>query len=304
MRRAARAGSARLEPPKDAPVPQASQDLQPHLPIERADELSTHRYYDRIAQRYHRSVADWSGAVGRQGQILDRFIREQMGDAGWAVLDCSCGIGTQAIGLAERGHRVHGTDVSEAALERAREEAATRGADVSFSKADLRCLDDAVGGIFDVVLSCDNSLPHLLTAPDLQRAVEGMRERLRPGGLFLASIRDYDRHLLARPGGTAPVVVRDPTVSRLTFQTWTWGHSDTYTSRLFLLEESEQGWHTESFDGAVYRAIRRDELTDVLLSAGFADVRWRMPDQSGYHQPLVSAHAPLAGKNLVVVRRP
>lgn len=56
---------------------------------------------------------------------------------------------------------------------------------MTFGVADFRALDTQVSGTFDIVLSCDNSLPHLLTEDDLRRAIHSMDAKLRRGGLLL-----------------------------------------------------------------------------------------------------------------------
>ena len=38
-----------------------------------------------------------------------------------------------------------------------------------------------------------------------------------------------------------------------------------------------------------YRAVRRRELTGLLELHGFDDVRWKMPDETGFYQPVVIA---------------
>lgn len=43
------------------------------------------------------------------------------------ILDCACGIGTQTLGLAGAGYRVHGTDLSPEAVRRARTASAAAG---------------------------------------------------------------------------------------------------------------------------------------------------------------------------------
>src|SRR3954454_2871983 len=102
-------------------------------------------FYDGLAAEYHLLFADWDASVGRQGEILDRLIVGELGQGPHRVLDCSCGIGTQAIGLALRGHGVHGTDISPAAVERAQREATRLGVTLATGVADLRALD-AVDG--------------------------------------------------------------------------------------------------------------------------------------------------------------
>ena len=125
-------------------------------------------FYDGFTEDYHLVYEDWNAAVERQGAALDRLIRAIHKNP-VDVLDCSCGIGTQAIGLARLGYRVQGTDISERSLERARVEAARLGVDISFAACDFRDLNP-VEGAFDVVISCDNAIPHLLTDDDLARA--------------------------------------------------------------------------------------------------------------------------------------
>src|SRR6185369_9466891 len=110
-------------------------------------------FYNRLAGDYHLLFADWDRAVRRQGDILDRLIAARLGPPPQRVLDCSCGIGTQAIGLAERGYVVHATDLSAAAVERAARESDRLGVPLTTGVADLRDLAQ-VEGTFDVVLSC------------------------------------------------------------------------------------------------------------------------------------------------------
>jgi hypothetical protein len=99
-----------------------------------------------------------------------------------------------------------------AAVERARAEAHHREIDAQFLSADVRSVADVVDRRFDAVLSCDNSLPHLLTDADLARALASVRRCLRDGGLFLAgtvaSGQDAARHArhMRRARRTGPVL--------------------------------------------------------------------------------------------------
>ena len=68
-----------------------------------------------------------------EGEWLNRFLANQLGGREpWSVLDCSCGIGTQAIGLALHGHRVHATDLSPVSVDCARRESAEFGVAMTF----------------------------------------------------------------------------------------------------------------------------------------------------------------------------
>jgi SAM-dependent methyltransferase len=250
---------------------------------------SPRAFYDELAPQYHLIFADWKRSVARQAEILDRVIRERRGGPPLSVLDCSCGIGTQAIGLARQGYRVHGTDLSPRAVERAAREAAFAGAAATFAVADFRSLDVQVPGTYDVVLSCDNALPHLLTEADLHRAARAMAAKLVRGGLILVSIRDYDQLLGERPRATLPDVHDGPDGRRVVFQVWDWQDgSPDYRVDYFILRDRAGVWAT--FHHAMaYRALRRDELSAILARAGFADIRWHFPETTGYYQPIVTA---------------
>jgi glycine/sarcosine N-methyltransferase len=251
-------------------------------------QTSVRDFYDRLSAEYHLVYGDrWDDAVASQGVALDRLIRE-VHSGGADVLDCSCGIGTQAIGLALRGHRVHGTDISERSLDRARAEATRLGADVSFAVADFRDLA-TVSGEFDVVLSCDNALPHLLDEAQIAAALRAMRSKLRRGGLLIISIRDYDKE---RPPAPPPYVVAGPP-RRIVVRMHDWDAPDSplYTVRFFFITETDDGWEV-AHHGARYRALSRAELAAAAAAAGLVDIVWREADEVGYHQPIVTARAP------------
>ena len=253
---------------------------------------SVRTFYDRLADDYHLLFADWPASMVRQAAALDRLIASELGSGPHNVRDCACGIGTQAIGLALLGHRVRATDLSPAAVERAEREAAALGARLSFGVADLQRPATEDAGRFDVVLAWDNALPHLPSNVDLRRAVTGMTDALRPGGLFLVSIRDYDRLAEERPGAEGPRVLDGAEGRRIAFQVWDWTDDGrTYRLHQFLVRQDGGAWRTDHFE-AEYRALGRDELEAALRSAGLVEVRWHQPEDAGFHQPAVTARRP------------
>jgi SAM-dependent methyltransferase len=96
----------------------------------------------------------------RRAAALDELVRPRLGQGPGPhrILDCSCGIGTRANGLALRGHRVVGSDLSPRAAERGTAEAAERGTALPTTAADMRLLPFAPSA-FDVVVCAGNSLP-------------------------------------------------------------------------------------------------------------------------------------------------
>ncbi|MEU0634334.1 class I SAM-dependent methyltransferase [Streptomyces sp. NPDC005989] len=252
-------------------------------------KTSVARFYDELADDYHLIYPDWDVSVRRQGDALDALIGQDRA----AVLDCSCGIGTQAIGLALRGHRVTGTDLSPRAVARAAREAARRSLNLYTAAADMRRLpfpDDQ----FDTVVCADNSLPHLLTEQDVHAALAEMRRVLRPAGRLLISTRPYDNLVRERPASTPPQVHRtadytDSGERTVTFQLWHW-HDDGehYDLEHFQLLPAGGEWRVQ-VRRTTYWALGQDQLAGLAAEAGFVDLGWRMPQETGFFQPLLVA---------------
>ena len=185
---------------------------------------TTQRFYDDLADDYHLIFRDWEKTVERQGRVLDTVIRSRRPMAR-TLLDCACGIGTQAFGLAARDWRVTGSDFSAGAIGRARLLAVERGLGVPFLVADMRNLRAVIDDRFDVVLVADNALPHLLSEQDLIAALTEIHGLVVDGGLFVASIRDYDRLRQERPTVMAPQFSDD---GSFTHQVWHWFNETHY----------------------------------------------------------------------------
>lgn len=250
-------------------------------------------FYDGLAADYHLIFEDWDAAIDRQGKLLDRLLRERGMPTPARVLDCACGIGTQALGLARCGHVVLGSDASVAAVARARVEAAKRGLDVAFTVADMRTLAGLERAAFDAVVCADNALPHLLSDAELHAATGAIAACLKPGGLFLGSIRDYDSALLERRTAVPPRFLDQGGPHRIVHQVWEWLDEERYRLHLYRTLESASGWVSRHYD-ALYRALSRAALASAIAATGLAEIVWLMPNESGYYQPIVLARKPLA----------
>ena len=249
------------------------------------------RCYDHLAGHFHLIFEDWEASMARQAAALGPIVERGCGELRvLRILDCACGIGTQALGLAKRGHRITGCDLSSAAVARAGSEARQRGLDLRLFVADMRDLSAVPEDDFDAVVCLDNALPHLDGHEQLIQAATQMRRKLRPGGFFMASIRDYDRLVQEKPVVHGQAFLRDQGRRRIVHQVWDWIDDRRYTFHLYITRQTPDGWESLHF-ASTYRAILRDELTSVLEGAGFIHVRWMVPAESGFYQPLVLAEA-------------
>ena len=66
----------------------------------------TQTFYDNLASQYDKLFLDWQSTTREQALILDKLFRDHGFDDTAGILDCACGIGTQAIGLACLGYHV------------------------------------------------------------------------------------------------------------------------------------------------------------------------------------------------------
>ena len=246
-------------------------------------------FYDELAPDYHLIFADWDATMARQGRELGAIMGAQ-----WpghrSLLDVSCGIGTQSIALARSGFWVKGSDSSAGAIERARSEAAQRGLVIEFAVCDMRQAFACHGGGFDIVISADNSIPHLLDDAAILDALQSIFACLKPGGGCLLTVRDYDRE----PRGTnivKPYAARHVDGRRLlVVQVWDFA-GELYDLTFYVIEEdlathavTARTMHTR------YYAIGTDHLLALMQRIGFE--RTQRLDGVFYQPVLVGTRPP------------
>ena len=76
----------------------------------------TQTFYDNLASQYDKLFLDWQATIQEQAVILDRLFIDNGFDKSTHILDCACGIGTQAIGLAMQGYNMTASDISDGEL--------------------------------------------------------------------------------------------------------------------------------------------------------------------------------------------
>ncbi len=243
-------------------------------------------FYDNLATQYDKLFSNWEATTKEQALILDRLFKTNGYDKSYKVLDCACGIGTQAIGLSAIGYNVTASDISEEELKEARKRADKNNVEISFKKADFRMLEKTFSKQSDIVIAMDNALPHMLTKSDMEMAVKSIANMVAKGGMFVASIRDYDALLMDKPTYSPPYIHKTQKGQRVAFQTWDW-KEERYKLTQYIIED-EETLTTSKFE-CEYRAVKREELTELFVSNGFSSVEWKFPEETGFYQPIVIA---------------
>jgi SAM-dependent methyltransferase len=178
--------------------------LEPELMDDPALDARSHAAALRGLARINR----WSGAAG----AIWRGVRPRLGRGRLRILDIACGSGDVTLALhrlaARAGYEVEttGWDISPVAVQRARERAGSRGANVTFEVADA--LGDDTGSGFDLVVA--SLFLHHLDNEAAQRLLSRMATLARGCVAVDDLVRGRSGYLLA---STAPrVLTRSPVV--------------------------------------------------------------------------------------------
>ena len=246
----------------------------------------TQTFYNNLAAQYDKFFLDWQSATHEQALVLDKLFQNNGFDNSANILDCACGIGTQAIGLAALGYNVTASDISGGAIVEAEKRAMKNNVRICFHQADFCTLSETFSEKFDVVIAMDNALPHMLSSSTLDVAIKSIVNQVIPGGMFVASIRDYDSLLTEKPPYSSPYIHRTNNGQRVSFQTWEW-IGEHYKLTQYIIDD-EKTLQVSKFE-CEYRATRREEITKLLFSYGCSDVVWKFPDETGFYQPIVVA---------------
>lgn len=242
----------------------------------------TNEFYAGLTPLYHLIYPNWDESMDLQARVLDSVIREIWGTAS-CILDVSCGIGTQALGLARLGYDVTASDLSPDEVDRAKKEADARGLSVAFSVADMRQAFYRQARQFDVVISCDNSVPHLLSDEDILAAFRRLYQCTRPGGGGIITVRDYEKEDLSKQQIKQYGIREEDGVRWLLWQVWD-ARGPTYDVTMYVVEDrAESGCHTHVVR-ATYYAIAVPRLRELMSQAGF-DEACRLDGR--FFQPMI-----------------
>lgn len=217
---------------------------------------------------------------------MNKIFEDNGFDKSACILDCACGIGSQAIGLATLGYCVTASDISCGELEEAKKRAVKNDVKIRFEHADFCDLSAAFEEKFDIIIAIDNALPHMLSESALESAIASITDKILPGGMFVASIRDYDELLMKKPLYSPPYIHKNEKGQKVSLQTWEW-KEDNYKLIQYIIDDDET-LQISRFE-CEYRATRREEITKLLLSHGCSKVEWLFPKETEFYQPIVVA---------------
>jgi SAM-dependent methyltransferase len=165
--------------------------------------------YDALAEVYEWLISDAKLTPAQFAASFHDATRLLPSNA--RILDCSCGTGQLAVGLAGLGMQVVATDASAGMVRRTEQLAEEWGASLRTARADWRELTDNFDDAdFDMVFCVGNSLHHAEGVSGRLAALGSMSRLLRPGGRLVLTSRTWE---LVRAAGSR-LDVRDRLVRR------------------------------------------------------------------------------------------
>lgn len=246
----------------------------------------TESFYDYLADDYKLIYPDWQASVVRQAEALDGVVQEFFGSNVTKILDAACGIGTQAIGLAELGYSLTASDISARELAQAAQEAKARGLEIKFKRCDMRDAAKTFEGKFDLVIACDNAIPHLLSDEDILQAFRSFFAATGENGGTIISVRDYAE---VEKEGTIinPRLIHNiDDGRRILFDTWEFD-GEYYEVIIYSLEDrGGSDLRARAIRGGRYYCVSIHKLESLFKEAGFKNVT-TLRDR--FFQPLLVA---------------
>ena len=233
--------------------------------------------YDSLSFDYDRFV-NWPGRLTFELP----FIQQQLAKINPApgqplsILDAACGTGMHVVALAQQGYAVSGADLSVGMVERARVNAAAAGVEARFTAAGFGVLaaefKDQPGFPFDAVVCLGNSLPHLLTRPELDAALADFSTCLKPGGLLLIQNRNFDAVMAQRQRWMDPQAYRETGHEWIFMRFYDFETDGLINFNIVTLYRQDEGQWVQHINNSRLRPLLRGELAGALLSAGFQQI--------------------------------
>ena len=251
--------------------------------------------YETLSSDYDRFV-NWESRLQYEMPFIENQINQLLNSAvrPLSILDSACGTGMHAIALAKLGHHVSAADLFPQMVEISRRNAAMAEAEVRFETAGFGQLAARFGeGKFDLLLCLGNSLPHLLSAAELDAALRDFAACLHPGGMLLIQNRNFDQVMQRRERWMEPQVHREGD-SEWIFQRFYDFEPDGLIRFNIVTLKNQGGKEWQSTVASTrLRPQLRHELEPALADAGFTSVR-------AYGSMTGDAFAPDSSGNLVL----
>ncbi len=152
-------------------------------------EENSEKFYGAVSE-YYDEMTRFDERFEDEKTILSRWREHYPFQK---VLDTACGTGLHAIICSLLGAEVTAADSSAEMLRKAKRNAFRHQVKIKWIKSRMQDLDKHISQRFDIILCLGNSLPHLLTANELDQTVRNFHQILEPDGRLILQLLNYEK---------------------------------------------------------------------------------------------------------------
>jgi glycine/sarcosine N-methyltransferase len=226
--------------------------------------------YNELSEDYDRFV-NWHNRLAIELPFIIKLLQQLRSRA---ILDAATGTGMHAIALAQHGFQAAGADISVGMVEQARRNATSAGVEVRFEVAPFGTLAATFGAhSFQAMLCLGNSLPHLLSQPDLDAALRDFAACLEPGGLLLVQNRNFDAVMSQHERWMEPQSHSEGDTEWIFQRFYDFDPDGLLTFNMVTLKRVEQGVWSQKVISSRLRPLLQDEIVSSMSLAGFSDIQ-------------------------------
>lgn len=234
---------------------------------------------------FYTSIAEAYDAIFPVNPEIVNFVATAtQASANLAILDVGCGTGKLAQALAQQGHRVTGIDLNQEMVARA--VAGNTHESVRYYVQNMLELDARFQPqSFDAVLCFGNTLVHLPNTAAVGEFTRQAFQVLKPGGLLLIQIINYDRILNQQINGLPTIDNAEIEFVRR-YEYLKTQHRIDFRTRLTIKASGRVIENSQ-----LLLPLKKEELMEQITVAGFVKLKayggFNRQDWSEATQPLV-----------------
>lgn len=185
----------------------------------------------------------------------------------------ACGTFALDLPLLKRGYRVVGRDLSADMLGVARRNLKEAGRAADVAEGDMRSL--RLNRTFDAVLCLGTGFNYLTAPRDIQAAFRTLHRHLRPGGLLVLDLTNFDAWIRNPRNARAEIDYRAKDGTRIAIFAFNEQSADwkLHFARMLTVVQRE-GRIDLNFDEAPLRVWTKDALARELIRHSFRPIEW------------------------------
>lgn len=235
-------------------------------------------FYDNLTQNVE---------YDKKADYLLKLFERHNHNAG-LTLDLACGTGTLTLELKKRGIDIYGVDASYEMLSIAQQKAFENEQEILFLCQKMQNID--LYGTIDTCICSLDSINHLTSIKDVQRAFDRISLFMNPNGLFVfdANTVYKHKHIL---GDNCYIYDTDSV-----FCAWQNNYNEINHKVIITLDffEPDGKMYRRSSEQFSERAYTREEMAAMLVNAGFTleavydDMSFNLPNQNSEREIYVA----------------